>query len=136
MARTMLLPSPRVRGPVLKPTTMTTTATAEAARVGGSGGGSGGGYGIGRGGGGNNGDGDQDADDCLQEEEGDDGGDDEDFGEEDGTDGFHVLHRCPAGARHSVDLLPKRMTVVACGRRVGPHRSSPVAEGLTRTQGG
>ena len=131
MARTMVLPSPRARGPVLKPTTTTTTATAEAATVGGSGGGNGGGYGIGRGGGGNNDDGDEDADDWLQEEEeGHDGGDDEDDREDDDTDGVHVLHRCPAGARHSVGLLPRRKTVVACGRRVGPHRSSPMAEGL------
>ena len=97
---------------------------------GGNGGGNDGGNGTGRGGGGNNGDEDEDADVWLQEEESDAGGDDEDDGEEDDTDGFHVLHRCPGGARHAVELLPRRKTVVACGRRYGTHLSSPMAEGL------
>ena len=60
--------------------------------------------------------------------------DDADVNDDDDTDGEHVLHRCPAGARRSVEQLPKRKAVVACGRRVGAHLSSPMAEGLERVR--
>ena len=56
--------------------------------------------------------------------------------DDDDADGEHVPHHCPAGARHSVELLRKRKTIVACGRRVGAHLSSPMAEGLERVKEG
>ena len=62
--------------------------------------------------------------------------DNADVNDDDDTDGGHVLHRCPAGARHSVEQLPKRETAVACGRRAGAHLPSPMAEGLGRAKDG
>ena len=62
--------------------------------------------------------------------------DDADVNAYDDIDGDHILHCCPAGARHPVEQLPKRETIVACGRRVGAHLSSPMADELERVREG
>ena len=53
-----------------------------------------------------------------------------------GNAGDRVSHRCLACARHPVEQLPKRETVVACGRRVGAHLPPPMADGLDRATEG